>query len=267
MKKYHLTLLSILCCAFLTACADGRAADNRADYEDVPVMQELPAENLADDSGSGTDDDAAQQPTDVLLETPETKENTNTASENKAEEAQEEELLPVSTPARLSANLYDFQVSIDGTVYQFPMQYADMEALGWTYGGDSLQTLDVNQYVPLQEWIKDDVSISTKLANLSEVPAAFSDCMVSGITIERHVARDCDWKILLPNGIEWGVSNADDIKEAYGEPAYEYDGDTYYKMIYQDGYYREIALYVYKDTDVLQQIDMENLTKQNENDF
>ncbi|MCM1253064.1 MAG: hypothetical protein NC321_09600 [Clostridium sp.] len=260
MKKYHLTLLCILCFAFLTACADAQVTDNNADGADVPVMQELSTEILADESGGNTDDTDTAQPTDVLLEEPQA----DTASDMAPEEAQEEEPLPVSTPARLSANLYDFQISIDGTVYQFPMKYADLEALGWTYEGDSAQTLDVNQYVPLQEWIKDDVSISTKLANVSAAAAAFSDCMVSGITIERHVARDCDWKILLPNSIEWGVSNADDIKEAYGEPTYEYDGNSYYKMIYQDGYYREIALYVYKDTDVLQQIDMENLTQQNE---
>ena len=36
----------------------------------------------------------------------------------------------------LSSDIYSYQVSIDGTVYQFPMTYADFVAAGWTYTED-----------------------------------------------------------------------------------------------------------------------------------
>ena len=58
--------------------------------------------------------------------------------------------------------------------------------------------------------------------------------------MDRYQMKDSDWEILLPGGIQWGVSNADDIKAAYGDPTSDYDGDNYYKMSYQYDFYREI---------------------------
>ena len=75
-------------------------------------------------------------------------------------EAEEEEKVPETTPAtapsELSDDIYSFQVSVDGTVYQFPMWAKDFAALGWTYDGDDSQTLTSNQYTVAETWTKGD---------------------------------------------------------------------------------------------------------------
>lgn len=237
MNKNKIVLLFSLCFIFLTACAD-----TQSESSNVMSMNETDVE--AAEAIPPPDNTEKEEVSDIKDEP----EDENTEKQPR-----------FSTPAALSDNLYDFQLSIDGTVYPLPMRYCDFESLGWIYGGDNTDTLSVNQYVARQQWEKDGISIDTKLANLSADTVAFSDSMVAGINIDRYMLKECNWKILLPGGIQWGVSNADDIKQAYGEPAFDYDGDTYYKMIYQDGYYREIDLYIYKDTNVLEQIDIENL--------
>lgn len=77
--------------------------------------------------------------------------------------------------------------------------------------------------------------------------------------MERNNLEGCDWEILLPGGIQYGVSNTDDIKAAYGDPSSDYDGERYYSMTYKYDFYREISLYVYKDTDTLGTIEIQNL--------
>ena len=183
------------------------------------------------------------------------------AAETKDEDAvaKEEKVPAWNTAVKLSDDLYDFQISIDGTVYQFPMWYSDFEALGWEYSGDNTDTLSSNQYAGTQCWKKDDFSVYTILGNLSMNTTAFSDCMVAGISMDKNEFKDCEWEILLPGGIQWGVSNADDIKAAYGDPTSDYDGSDYYEMKYRYDYYREIKLYVYKDSGVLEEIRIENL--------
>lgn len=258
MRRSRIALIFSFCLIFMTACADAQVKDDSA-----PVMNEADTREQASESAAILED--AQDVTSHTKEESGKEESEKGTGEKKETAESEKESLPETTAAKLSENLYDFQLSINGIVYQFPMSYADFEAMGWTYDGESADILAVNQYVALQRWMKDDIYVHTKLANLSEAAVPYSDSIVAGINIERSMIADCDWKILLPGGIEWGVSNADDIREAYGEPVSDYDGERYYKMTYQDDYYREIDLYVYKDTNALEQIDMENLRVLNDN--
>ena len=141
------------------------------------------------------------------------------------------------------------------------MWYSDFEALGWEYDGDNTATLSSNQYTGVEVWKKDGVRIYTKFANLSMNAVPYSESMVAGITLDKYDLKDCDWEILLPGGIQYGVSDADAIKEAYGEPSRDYDGDLYYSMTYQLDFYREVELYVYKEENALGKIDLENIVE------
>lgn len=161
----------------------------------------------------------------------------------------------------LSDDLYDFQISIDGTVYQFPMWYSEFEALGWEYDGDPTDTLSSNQYTVTEVWAKDGCRVYTRLANLSMNTVPFSESMVAGISLDKYDLKDCDWEIIMPGGIQWGVSNTNDIITAYGVPSDDYDSDLYYKMTYEYDWDREISLYVYKDDDTLKKIDIVNMVE------
>lgn len=167
----------------------------------------------------------------------------------------------VAAPSELSDDLYDFQISVDGTVYQFPMWAADFEALGWTYDGDASQTLSSNQYTTTERWNKGEFSVYTQLANLSMNTVGMTEAMVAGITFEEYQLEGCDWDIILPKGIQYGVSNTEDVIAAYGDPTDEYDGELYYKMTYEKDFYQEIHIYVSKETNVINKIEIQNIVE------
>lgn len=114
------------------------------------------------------------QPTEEPTEKP-ISEATEDPTSEVTEEYEEATKLAAEMPAELSDDIYDFQISIDGTVYQFPMWYSDFEALGWEYDGDNTETLSSNQYTLGQRWKKDGVSVYTRFANLSMNAVTFAD--------------------------------------------------------------------------------------------
>lgn len=178
------------------------------------------------------------------------------------EEEEEETTKPsgtVNTPSELSDDIYSFQVSIDGTVYQFPMWASDFAALGWEFDGTPDGTLASYEYTVAETWVKDNVEVYTTLANLTMNTLTYEDAMVAGIEFDKWNMEDCDWEIILPKGVQYGVSTRDDIIAAWGDPTSEYDGSMYYNMTYEYDSYQEIDLYVYKDTGVLQEIEIRNM--------
>ena len=234
MKKNAILLVLMMVLMLLvTACASGGGR------------------NRGNDRDSRRDD----------VEDTEIEEDVEEDDDVEAEEEEEEkvtETTPATAPSELSDDIYSFQVSVDGTVYQFPMWAKDFAALGWTYDGDDSQTLTSNQYTVAETWVKGDLEVYTSLINLSMNEVTYKDAAVGGITFDEYDLKDTNVQIVLPKGIQFGVSTRDDIIAAYGEPTDEYDGSMYYNMTYEYDYYQEIDLYVYKETGTLDKIEIRN---------
>lgn len=64
-------------------------------------------------------------------------------------------------------------------------------------------------------------------------------------------------------GIQYGVSGAEDIRAAYGDPAYgnEQQGTYTLTYIYRGGADREIVLSVYGEDKTLKYIDVKNILR------
>lgn len=239
MKK---KVLSILLASVLTlsliGCAKTADAEPVTEEPATVVEEETVVEETTIEE---TTEEVVEETTEAVKEKP--KRNATTA------------------PTELSDDLYDFQISVDGTVYQFPMWAADFEALGWTYDGDASQTLSSNQYTTTERWNKGEFSVYTQLANLSMNTVGITEAMVAGITFEEYQLDGCDWEIILPKGIQYGVSNTEDVLAAYGDPTDEYDGELYYKMTYEKDFYQEIHIYVSKETNVINEIEIQNIVE------
>ncbi len=260
MKKQTLTvLLAIGCSLSMAACGTSEERQAGASLSRADAAREELGREFSD---AEPEEEVEEEP-EELPEEEKKDEPEDTPEEEVKDEAEDEKESKKTTalPDNLSDDLYDFQVSIDGTVYQFPMWYSDFEALGWEYKGDNTQQLTSNQYTVAERWSKDGNEIYAQFANLSMNSVPFSESMVAGIELDKYMLKDCDWEILLPGGIQYGVSDVDDIKEAYGEPSRDYDSDLYYMMSYELDYYREVTLYVYKEEDALLQIKLENLVE------
>lgn len=247
-KKILAVLLAISCVLSATACG-------------APRTDESKEQSAANEAETEVEEAGEAEP--EVVEEPEAEEEPQIEEEPQAEEEVQEEEKETKKPAtgELSDDLYDFQLSIDGTVYQFPMFYSDFEALGWEYDGDNTQTLSSNQYTTSDVWEKDGFKAYARFANLSVNTVPISESMVAGFKLDKYYLKDCDWEIFLPGGIQYGVSNADDIKAAYGEPSSDYDGDLYYSMTYELDHYREIKLNVYKEENALLDVELLNLVE------
>lgn len=249
-KKTMALLLAISCVLSATACG----ATEAEEAKELPEAGAELQEELHEEEPEEVEEPEAEEETEIEEE-PEAKE-----APEAEEEPEKEENKPAAAGA-LSDNLYDFQLSIDGTVYQFPMFYADFEALGWAYDGDPTNTLSANQYTSVEVWKKDGFRVYTRFANLSMNAVPYSESMVAGITLDQYNLKDCDWEIILPGGIQYGVADADAIRKAYGEPTSDHDSDLRYSMTYQYDFYREIKLSVDKEKNALSEVKLLNLVE------
>lgn len=281
MKKKLLALLiAVSCVCTMTACGKTEdvsakaEAQEDADEEDEEEEEEeeektRKADRKADKDEEDKDEEKEEEEKEDKEEKKKDKEDVEKEdAEKEAEEEKEKEekeagksKASVSMPSELSDDIYDFQIAIDGTVYQFPMWYSDFEALGWEFDGDNTLTLDSNQYSLSDRWKKDGVSVYTQFANLSMNSTTYAESMVTSFSLDEYGYDDCGWEIVLPGGIQWGVSTTEDIIAAYGDPTSDYDGDLYYKMTYEYDIYSDISLYVYKESNVLEKIELQNMVE------
>ena len=235
MKKKTLALLLALSCALTATACSSKKEDT-----DTAASTEAFAE-----------DSEKEETKETETETEEVPDETETATSTAAD-------LPAP---EMSDNLFDFQVAINGTVYQFPMWYSDFEASGWTYEGDTTQTLSSDQYTNSDSWKKDDLEVLTTFANLSMNSAPITECMVAGISLDSNFLQGCDCQIILPGNIQYGVSTIDDIKAAYGEPSFESEGKYTCSLLYTLDSYQEVELNVSNQTNTLCKIEITNFTE------
>lgn len=238
MKKNLLMLFFVICCAFsITACT----TDN-----------EEPATVVIEETEIETTTEMEDE-----LET-----EVETEIESETQTVDEIELEESSIPdVELSGDLFDFQVSVNGIVHQFPMWYSDFEKLGWIYEGDNTQTISSEQYTSSEYWKKDGYEVGVSFANLSVNSVPYSEAMVGEIKFHEQFLANSGWEIILPRNIQWGVSTVEDIKNAYGEPTVEYEEKQYYQLLYVLDAYREVELKVRKDTNVLGIIRITNMVE------
>ncbi len=246
MKKKLLMLLLALSCTFsMVACSKG---------EEKTVKDAFADEDEDDKEKDKEKESESETETETVVET---EEETETETETEAETREP----AASIPSELSDDLYDFQVSIDGTVYQFPMWYSDFEAMGWTYLGDKSMTLASNEYTFGDEWEKDGLTIDVQMLNLSMNTVDMTKSLVAGISFDKWNMEDFNADVILPGGIQYGVSTTDDIIAAYGEPTSDYEGDMYYELDYNFDYMQKVSFYVYHDTGVLEEIELKNFVE------
>ncbi len=150
----------------------------------------------------------------------------------------------------------DYQIMIDNEIYTFPMKYRTFAAYGWNCDAaeDSMMEPDhYERYV----FTRGGQTCEAYLLNLSVSTVSLKDCIVAGIVIEEHDWGDLDCTIALAGGLIRGVSSADDILAAYGEPTGKYEGSLYTQYTYREDYNREVELEVYNFSGILENFRIE----------
>lgn len=266
MKKRIYALLLALC---FSVCFTACDSSSKTNSDEIEIENEADEDKDEKDEKKDKDQkNEKEEPTPEPTEepTPEpTEEPTPVPTDEPTPEPTEElDVEPtdkpvVQAPTDLSDDIYSFQISIDGTIYQLPMWYEDFVALGWECTEDLTTKLSSNQYYPTAVFTKDGVKFYVGLANLSMNTVTLDKAMVYSIQLQDYYLKDSDWEFILPKGITRGISTKDDIVAAYGEPSDEYDATNYYKLTYEYDTYQEVILYVSKETNTLYEIEIENM--------
>ena len=160
----------------------------------------------------------------------------------------------------LSDDQYAFQVQINDVVYQFPMTYAQFTSLGWEYKDDDGTMLGSKHYTVGERFVKDKMECTVHILNIDVNELPFRDCLIGGIDLDYYMTRNApDTTIVLPKGITFGVSTADDVRAAYGSPSYENKLDGGTEIVeYRKEYDQEIKMTFDPQTGLLSNIRVEN---------
>lgn len=235
MKKKYLEVISIFCILSLTACAKEADSLKMTAAAQTQRMEET---------------EAKADPTEDVKDTGETE--TTEAGMDVSESGS------IQPAAGLSDNIYDFQISIGGSVYQFPMPYKQLTADGWRYQGDETQSIRSGAYGVSDNFKKDDARLITYLVNFGINEAPANECYLGGVTLDIYDFKNGP-DVVLAKGIQLGKSSVDDIKAAYGEPGNLHEGDFSTKLTYKMDTYSTVELSVQNDKGYLTSINIKNL--------
>lgn len=164
----------------------------------------------------------------------------------------------------LSDDIYDFQLKLDGDVYQFPMSFSDFTALGWKLDGDESTSLEPNSYTS-ESFLKGYLRAYVDVFNMGINSAPLTDCTIGGISIDAYDFEDApETTIEFPGGVKYGSATLDDVKTAYGEASDVYEGDLYTKLEYDYDSYQDWEFYVYNETGTLDEFSVRNFVQDEE---
>ncbi|MCI6766610.1 hypothetical protein [Porcincola intestinalis] len=154
----------------------------------------------------------------------------------------------------------DYAISLDGVTLQFPLLFADCGLDGWDASDDLTTPLEPNQY-NMFYFTKADRRMYLFIANFAQNTQPAEECVICGVGIDRFDWKEEDGEILLPGGIRRGISTLQEIERAYGTPSRTYEGDLYTQLTYETDIYETIELSVYRESGVLEDIEMKVLRK------
>lgn len=191
------------------------------------------------------------------------------SSSSEAVEPESSSVAPVKNTAGkpdfgpLSDDIYAFQTEINGEVYQFPMTFAQFEAYGWEYAEDAAQTLDSGYYTVGERFTKDGMQCTVHIVNFDVNPIKITDGYIAGISIDSDISRKADKpdaiKIILPKGITYNTSTAEEARAAYGTPSRENLLSSGTEVLtYEKDYDQEVKLTFDSETKLLSNITIEN---------
>lgn len=159
-----------------------------------------------------------------------------------------------------TAKWTDYVMQINDEIYQFPMSYEDLTAMGWV--ADDVEGVELEPYqYGLFRFERDDVKATVSLVNLGINTLAADSCIVGGMDIDNFDWEMGEGSIVLPGGIARGEATVESVQEAYGTPSNTYEGDMYTKLTYETDYNSSIDLYIYKESGVLEDIEIENFVQ------
>ncbi|MDE6626861.1 MAG: hypothetical protein K2K56_10910 [Lachnospiraceae bacterium] len=228
-------------CIFLMLfCLTGCGASDAGKEE--PVVTEEVTEEVTEDTEEITEDVSEEQDTEASAVTEDT--------------AKEEAVTQDS--GELSDDLFSYQISINGEIYQVPMDMETLVERGWELEED-MEELDAYTYYPFCTFCNGDCEIQVNMLNEADSPKPYRECRAVGISVCLYYNDKGGMTFILPKGIQSGVSTVEDMKAAYGEPTNlsEYEEEEMAIADYEIEWGKKVISFTFVENK-LNQIDIKN---------
>ena len=245
MKKTLALVLSVLFMLGLVGCSK----TTNLKEDDGTVSRRGPSISSKNESSESESLFSSQTVSSESAEESVSSKDTVSSPVSKSEaKLDDDSLVPISVKdpktVKMSDNLFDFTIEVDGKAYQLPMTVHDFTADGWVYQtGDSEETyMDANSYFMLGTDFKnkDGKLVRVEVTNYASRKMKVENCYITGFSYPSYGNTDNRAVIKFSKGIELLKATADDVKKAYGDPT-SYDTNssgTIYNYKTEDTFYR-----------------------------
>jgi hypothetical protein len=159
-----------------------------------------------------------------------------------------------SEAAKLSEDLYSFQVLVGGDLITLPCTYEQMINDGWKYDGDEDELLRPEQCAVSSSWEKNGVLLSGEMVNTSWDVLPVEACALAAVELNASAV-----KAQLPGGVKVGVSGMLDVANAYGLPSSDYENCDTVQYTYHLDYNQEAVFTFSASAGVLQSVSLRNV--------
>ncbi|MBQ9984338.1 MAG: hypothetical protein IJP29_07085 [Lachnospiraceae bacterium] len=231
------------CIFFMLLCMTGCGNTESLATEEVIVTTEAVTETVEE----VTTEELAEVTTEVAEEG---------TTEEMTVDVEEQSQAP-DVPAELSDDLYSYQIVINGELYQLPMTFADLTAMGWMYENDDSEELDAYTFDGMRTFYNGSYEISADVINQTDSPKPYAECDIVGFGVSLSYNSGNDMVFVLPKGIQSGVATVDDVKVAYGEPSNEFGDESVMTLTYEEEYASKYVEFTFWDG-VLESIQVKN---------
>ncbi len=251
-KRIALLLLALVLVCSMTGCGAAKK-----------LLASLASQEASTEEESTEEESTEEESTEEESTEEESTEEESTEEESTEEESTEEKSEKPAAKSTgidtLSDDIYSFQFSVDGNVFQLPMKFTDFEACGWTFEEDADEMLRASAYTLSQSFsFREGVEAYASVINFGINEAKLSDCYIGRISFDTYGIEDTSAEILLPGGVQFNVSTREDIEAAYGTPTDIYEGEYYTSLTYGDDSYNRVELQVDVETGLLSDIQITN---------
>lgn len=180
-------------------------------------------------------------------------------ADNKADEEKPKKDVKKSSET-LSDDVYDFQISLSGTVVSFPIAFSEFESYGFTCTDDSSQSIPSGSYGMFYFKNADGDRVMGYVMNFGINAAAAEDCYITGVQVDKF-----DYKTgeaAAAAGMTINESTRDEVEAAFGDPSDAYESDSYPNITYKIDYYEYVKFtFDAANDDVLYKIEVKNFVE------
>lgn len=252
MKKRLLMALLCMTVGFTVfGCGEKEDEDNSRTEKDVDDEDE--------DDDKSDDKDAKKDKKDKK-DKKEEKEKKDDKKETKDEDKDDKKADVKKSSETLSDNIYDYQISIDGTVVSFPISFSDFESYGFECTDDKTQSIPSGSYGMFYFKNDNDNKVMGFVMNFGVNAANAEDCYIVGVQADKFNCKNGEVKIA--GDLTMFESTRDDVDAALGSPSDCYESDSYPYYQYKEDYYKYVQItFDAADDNKIYKIDVKNFTE------